>query len=180
MPVRGPEPDGEPATRVEARREARGSGDVPEGQGERETAIVAAADPQRPNLFLTPGDVGAVLYGDDMVFAVRDPGMLGRPPNPPINVRPGWPLPFQPTVRDLRRAASDWGGDMSALHQLPPGEYEDHWDYPSGGRYFVVTRWHSTPRIQMFSPLQGIKAIPSRAPTHEVRRQINQTPFGSA
>ena len=69
-----------------------------------------------------------------------------------LNVRPGWPLPFQPTVRDLRRAASDWGGDMSALHQIPPREYDDHWNYPSGGRYFVVTRWHSNPRIQMFSP----------------------------
>ena len=44
------------------------------------------------------------------------------------------------------------GGELSALHQLPPIEYEDHWDYPSGGRYFVVTRWHGTPRIQMFTP----------------------------
>ena len=151
MPVHRPETDSEPATRT-AVAPSEKSDVVPAGQAVRETAVVmmAAAGPPRPTL--TPEDVEAVMYGDDIVWAIRDPGMLGRPPNPPLSVRSFWPLPFQPTVRDLRDGASAWGGEQSALHQLPPKEYEDHWDYPSGGRYFVVTRWHSTPRIQLFSP----------------------------
>ena len=118
MPVHGPEPDSEPATRAAP----QGSDEVPAGPAARETAVVVAtAGPPRPTL--TPEDVGAVMYGDDLVWPMhiggagaqqerwgrfRDPGMLGRPANPPLNVRPIWPPPFQPTVRDLRRSASSW------------------------------------------------------------------------
>ena len=46
---------------------------------------------------------------------------LDLPPVPPLNANPDWEAPpNQPALRHLRREASEWGREISALHQIPP------------------------------------------------------------
>ncbi|CAE7205329.1 GIP [Symbiodinium sp. CCMP2592] len=74
-------------------------------------------------------------------------------PAPPLRLRAGWPDPVQLTFEDLARSSSVWGGDESALFLLPPADQADFFESPSAGRAVVVTRWHSTPRVRMFTPV---------------------------
>ena len=87
-------------------------------------------------------------------------GLLNNPPQIPLRFNMFWPLPVQPILRDIRRRRSDWGGDLSAIVQVPPEGTRDHYEYPSAGRADVLTRWHGAPRIRLFTPTQTACPVP--------------------
>ena len=49
---------------------------------------------------------------------------------------------------------------MSAVVQVPPEGTRDHYEYPSAGRPSVLTRWHGSPRIRLFTPVGTACPVP--------------------
>ena len=87
-------------------------------------------------------------------------GLLNNPPQIPLRFNLFWPLPVQPILRDIRQRRSNWGSDLSAIVQVPPDGTRDHFEYPSAGRADVLTRWHGSPRIRLFTPTGTACPVP--------------------
>ncbi|CAE7378845.1 unnamed protein product, partial [Symbiodinium sp. KB8] len=76
------------------------------------------------------------------------------------HLRIGWPLPDQPTMREIRYHRSEWGGDQSALFQAPPTVVrEDFYQYDID-RPAVLVRWHAVTRRHRFTPAGTRLPIP--------------------
>ena len=78
--------------------------------------------------------------------------LLDLPPYPPLVVNPNWgPAPHQPPLRYLRNECTNWGGEVSALHHLPPIHFRrDH--YQIDHERSVLIRWHCANRVRLFTP----------------------------
>ena len=78
--------------------------------------------------------------------------LLDLPPFPPLVVNPNWgPGPHQPPLRYLRNECTEWGGEASALHHLPPVHFRrDH--YQIDHDRSVLIRWHCSNRVRLFTP----------------------------
>ena len=143
-PVREAEPDPEARPREPSARFEYVDDAVELGPGE---AFEAAAQPPGPVV----EQVGGALTRPSGLFAQR-PLRLNDPPDPPYLLRIGWPLPDQPTMREIRYHRSEWGGDQSALFQAPPTVVrEDFYQYDID-RPAVLVRWHAVTRRHRFTP----------------------------
>ena len=61
-------------------------------------------------------------------------GRLDEPPNPPLRFKTWWEVPEQLTIRELQWWRSAWGGEISALRQVPAEDF-DTYKYPGTGRW---------------------------------------------
>ena len=105
-------------------------------------------------------------------------GRLNNPPQVPLRFNVAWPIPYQPTLREVFQRCSEWGEDLSALSQTPPVGHRDSYDFPSSGRLRVLVRWHATARIRFLSPEHTNVPIPLRVLTGR-RRTVAQYADGS-
>ena len=172
MPVRDPEPEAEVEGRlvrfqyVDDVVEAYVQGPEIEPPYVADP-IAAAAPPPVPAAerreLLIPGRVAGEPSG---IFAQRPFTFPDLPPNPPYILRIGWEPPApQPSLRFLRAARTEWGGDQSALYQAPPQAFrEDFYQY-SPDRPRVLVRWHAVARVRRFTPQDTRLPVPIAALT---------------
>ena len=148
LPVYGPEPDPE--------IEAQSVHPPPVPPDDRPPNVDPTVEPQQPRA------VRVVPYEEVQRRAnLRNQhGLLNNPPQIPLRFNVFWPLPVQPILRDVHRRRSDWGGDLSAIFQVPPDGTRDFYEYPSAGRVEVLTRWHGSPRVRMFTPMGTASPVP--------------------
>ena len=146
---------------------------------ERRNPAVAEGPGPRPPA--EPVPVRVVPYEEVRQRAVQrnlPRGLLNNPPEIPLRFNVLWPVPVQITLREVNQRRSQWGGNLSAISQIPPQGSGDFYEFPSSGRVNVMTRWHTDSRIRMFTPSNTAVPIHLHALTYR-RRTIAQFETGA-